>query len=47
MRTCGHTVLFLSSHQQSLLILLFQKHQLHLVILKGVVALRLPWGSGS
>ena len=33
-----HIILFLTGHQQSLLILLFQEHQLHLIVLKGMVA---------
>lgn len=34
----GHAVLFLSRHQQPLLVLLFKQHELHLIILEGVVA---------
>lgn len=32
-----HIVLFLSGHEQSLLVLLLQQHELHLVVLQGVV----------
>lgn len=34
----GHVVLLLPGHQQALLVLLLEQHQLHLVVLQGVVA---------
>ena len=35
---CPHVILLLASHQKSFLILLLQEHQLHLIVLKGMVA---------
>jgi hypothetical protein len=34
----GHTVLLLTSHHQTPLILLFKQHELHLIILESMVA---------
>jgi hypothetical protein len=34
-------VLLLSRHQQALLVLLFEEHELHLVVLEGMVTLAL------
>jgi len=34
----GHAILLLPSHEQPLFILLLEQHELHLIILQGVVA---------
>ena len=43
----SHAVLLLSGHKQSLLVLLFKQHELHLVVLKRVVAIVRALGTGG
>jgi hypothetical protein len=44
----NHVVLLLPGHKKSLLVLLFQQHELHLVVLERVVALLwLAWSIGG